>query len=199
MQPLSTASVTDLSLVYGRYKLSGGTNVGPDNRPRDVVESTFQFDYFPIEVLEGFFNAAIEVINAGAFGPPSDYKICTAPPPNYWDGVLVDLAFAMAMEKLLLDYDLWRHRLIFAIGPNEVEGGGGDIVGQLETLKSNAEERANKALDNELFKIGGHYLAPPTSFYYQAVRGYGGSSGAHGIPFSTGRLKGWKPNSWPTG
>jgi hypothetical protein len=191
--------VTDYNAEDGSFKITT-TEIGPDGRERDVVEASFQFDYFPVEVLEAFLNASIEVINAGAFGPPTDFKVCGSAPPAYWDGVLVDLAFAMSMEKLLLDYNLWKHRLVFAVGPNEVEGGGGDIVGQLEMLKQNAEERAYRALDNELFKIGGHYVSPPTAIYFDAIRGYGGStSGAHGIPFSTGRLRGWKPNRWPTG
>lgn len=191
--------ITDYDADAGTLKITG-TEVGADGRPRDVVEATFMFDYFPIEILEGFFNSAIEVINAGAYGPPTDYKICGSAPPNYWDGVMVDLAFAMAMERLLLDYTLWKYRLVFAVGPNDVyEGGGGDVVSNFETLKTNAEERAYRALDNEKFKIGGNYLSPPTAYYFDAIRGFGGSSGAHGIPFSTGRLRGWRPNKWPTG
>ena len=77
----------------------------------------------------------------------------------------------------------------------EVEGGGGDIASQLETLKQNAESRADAAMDNEKFKSG-NYLAPPTVYYFDAIRGMGGSRGLHGIPFLTGRLRGWKPNSY---
>jgi hypothetical protein len=108
---------------------------------------------------------------------------------------MTDLAFAQCMEKLLLDYDLWKPRMIFAIGPNDVYGGGGDITGQLETLKQNAEARADKTMDNEKFKSG-NYLSPPTQFYYDSINGMGGSSSAHGIPFLTGRLRGWHPNQW---
>ena len=70
-----------------------------------------------------------------------------------------------------------------------------NIMSQLETLKSNAEERANNAMQNEKFKTG-NYLSPPTSIYYDSIRGAGGSYGPHGIPFLTGRLRGWKPNKW---
>jgi hypothetical protein len=98
------------------------------------------------------------------------------------------------MEKLLLDYDLWRYRLLFAIGPNEAYGdGGSDISGQLTTLKQNAEERASTAMQNEKFKVG-NYLAPPTQVYFDSIKGIGGSSGAHGVPYISGRLRGWKPN-----
>jgi hypothetical protein len=86
--------------------------------------------------------------------------------------------------------------LIFAIGPNEIEGGGGDVVGQIETLKRNAEERAYKAIDNEKFKMGCHYVSPPTTFYFDSIRGMGSSQGRHGVPFVGGKLRGWKPNNY---
>jgi hypothetical protein len=115
--------------------------------------------------------------------------------PVGWYGVITDLAFAQCMEKLLLDYDLWRYRLLFAIGPNEIESGGGDIAGQIETLKTNAEERANRTMENPKFKCG-NFLSYPTVYYYDGIRGLGGSMGAHGIPFLSGRLRGWKPTQW---
>jgi len=190
-------AVTDVDWVEGTFQ-AGAIEVGADNRPRDNVEATFQFDYFPVDVQEGFLNAAIEVINGGAVGPPTDYKLdgSGTEPPNAWDGVLVDLAYAMCMEKLLLDFDLWKYRLIYAIGPNDVyEGGGGDIASQIETLKQNAEQRAERALENEKFKTG-NYLSPPTVIYYDSIRGFGGSRGmGQGTPVG-GRLNGWKPNKW---
>lgn len=192
--PLGTSDITDFDAKTGKFKLAGGTEVGPDGRSRDVVEVTFQFDYFPVEVLEAFYRNAVQNINAGAYGSPTDFNLDSNFPPDNWDGVMTDMAFAHAMERLLLDYDLWKYRLVFAIGPNEVEGGGGDIVAQIETLKTNAEDRANKALENERFKIGGYYVSPPTTFYFDAIRGLGSSQGRHGIPFSTGRLRGFRPN-----
>jgi hypothetical protein len=187
--PLAAASVTNINYVTGTFQV-GVVDVGLDNRPRDAVEASYWFDYFPVAVLEGFYTAAISIVNTSAFGPPTEYTINSA--PTYWEGVLTDLAFAMCIEKLLLDYDLWRYRLIYAIGPNEIDGGGGDIAGQLETLKSNAEERAYRTLDNEKFKSG-NYLAPPTAAYFASIRG-GTGGGVHGIPYLSGRLRGWKPN-----
>jgi hypothetical protein len=189
--------VTNVDWVNGTFQ-AGVVDVGPDNRPRDNVEATYQFDYFPAPVQEGFLNAAVEVINSTAVGPVTDYKLdgTGTYPPNAWDGVLVDLAYAMCIEKLLLDFDLWKYRLVYAIGPNDVyESGGGDIAGQLTTLKQNSEDRANKAMDNPLFKSG-HYLSPPTIIYYNAIHGLGAASGPHGIPFVGGRLNGWKPNRY---
>ena len=183
--PLLLSDMVDFDAEMGSFKLAGGTELGPDGRPRDTVEVTFQFDYFPPELLEAYLKLAVNNINAGAFGPPTCYGICNNPPPKYWNGVIVDMAFAMMMEKILLDYTLWKWKLVFAIGPNEVENGGGEVVQNIETLKQNAEQRAGRALDNELFKIGGHYTSPPTSFYFQSISGFGGSAS---------RLRGWKPN-----
>lgn len=187
------ATVTDVDYEYGTFQ-AGAVDVGADNKPRDVVEVNYSWDYFPVAILQGFFVAAVSIINMTAIGPPTSYTVDTA--PTAWEGVMTDLAFAMCMEKLLLDYDLWKYRLVFAIGPTDVYGGGGgDITGQLETLKSNAEERANNAMQNEKFKTG-NYLSPPTSIYYDSIRGFGGSMGPHGIPFLTGRLRGYRPNRW---
>lgn len=184
--------VTDISYVYGTFK-AGTPDLDGQRVSRDLLEATYVFDYFPQSVLEGFITAAVSIVNMTGTGSPTSYTVDSA--PVNWEGVIVDLAFAMAVEKLLLDYDLWRYRLVFAIGPNEVEGGGADIVNQLQILKQNAEERANKAMDNPKFKSG-NYLSPPTTLYFSSIRGFGASTGAHGVPFITGRLRGWKSNRY---
>lgn len=155
----------------------------------DNVSARYCFDYFPVGVLAGYIYQSIDNINTSAYGPPTTYTIADA--PTYWDGVIADLTFAMAMERLILDYDLWVGRLIFAIPSVEDSG---DIMGALETLKSNAEERANKTLDNEKFKVA-PYLSPPTANYYAAIRGVG-RSGAHSGASNYGRLRGWRRNKY---
>jgi hypothetical protein len=187
-----TTEVTDISYVYGTFK-AGTPDLDGQRVSRDVLEASYVFDYFTEPVMEGLITAAVSIINTTAVGPPTSYTVDSA--PTNWEGVIVDLAYAMCMEKLLLDYDLWRYRLVFAIGPNEVEGGGGDIASQLTTLKQNAEQRAEKAMENPKFKCG-NYLAPPTNYYFSAIRGFGGSSGAHGVPFVSGSLRGWKSNRY---
>jgi len=189
---LAQSSITNINYTYGTFR-AGTVNVGGDGRARDEVTVTYWFDYFTGPVLEGFYKCAVQIINASAVGPPTSYTVATA--PTHWYGVMTDLVFAQCMEKLLLDYDLWKYRLLFAIGPNEIENGGGDIASQFETLKQNAESRADKAMDNEKFKSG-NYLSPPTAIYYDSIRGAGAGGSAHGIPFLSGRLRGWKPNQW---
>jgi len=166
-------------------------SVGADGRPQDVAELTYRFDYFPIDVLEGMIDHAVDTVNTAAFGSPASYTVDTM--PDYWNGVVSDIVFASCMERLILDFTLWRGRLIFALGPNEVEGGGADMVSQLETLKQNAEERAYRTLDNERFK-NPPLVSPPTQTYYNSVRGVGGGAySPHGIP-GYGRLRGWRSN-----
>ena len=187
------ATVTDINYVNGTFQ-ANPLDIGADTKPRDTVEASYVFDYFTTAILEGLYTAAVSIVNMTAVEPPTSYTIADS--PTNWEGVLTDLAFAMCMEKLLLDYDLWRYRLVFAIGPADLEsGGGGDIANQLTTLKQNAEERANTAMQNEKFKTG-NYLSPPTRFYYQSIRGLGGAAGAHGQPFIGGKLHGWKPTKW---
>lgn len=187
------ATVTSINYTNGTFQ-ANPVDVGADTKARDVIEASYVFDYFTTAILEGLYTAAISIVNMTAVGPPTSYTIDNS--PTNWEGVITDLAFAMCMEKLLLDYDLWRYRLIFAIGPADMEsGGGGDIANQLTTLKTNAEDRANTAMQNEKFKTG-NYLAPPTQFYYSSIRGMGASSGAHGVPFVGGKLHGWKPTRY---
>ena len=179
------AGYTVTSYVYGMIQ-TGAVVSG------DVVNVTYNIDYFPVEVLAGFIMTAVDIVNTSAVGPPTSFTIDTA--PSYWDGVLADLAFALAMERLILDYDLWYGRLIFALGPDQLYEGGGDVVSQLETLKTNAEERANKTLENEKFKVGNHQ-SPPTENYWAAIRGIG-RSGRHVGVVGYGRLRGWRPTKY---
>lgn len=154
------------------------------------VTASYYFDYFPTEVLQGFLTSACNICNsAGNDASPTYYSIDNC--PEYWFGVIVDLAFAMCMERLLLDYDLWKGRLIFAIGADmTLEGNGGDIVGQLQTLKQNAEDRAYKTIDNSVFKAGGRLLSYPTEKYWQAIS----TIGLTGSMYMGGRLRGWRIN-----
>jgi hypothetical protein len=182
-QPVTPTAV---DYIMGNITLTASQDNG------DVVNTTYNIDWFSIGILAGFIFQAIDVINnSGQASSATSYTINDA--PTNWDGVIADLVCAQAMEKLLLDYDLWNGRLIFSIGANNLEDGGGDITSSLETLKANYEERANIALNNEKFKIG-NLLAPPTSTYYAAVRGIG-RGGMHGGA-NYGKLRGWKTNKY---
>lgn len=165
----------------------------PTMQPNDNVYATYNFDYFPIYALEGFIAKSVDIINVAPTGAITDYTIDDA--PSNWDGVISDLAFAMCMEKLILDYDLWKGRLIFAISPQAIsDGSGGDIVSQLETLKRNAEERAFRAFDNPLFKAP-HHLSKPTQYYYESLLVGASSRGQHGMS-GFGKLRGFRLNKY---
>ncbi len=172
----------------GCFELTDDLDIGGNGNTRDVVNVTYQFDYFPVPILKSFVLQAIDNTNSGAVGPPADFDVENM--PDWWRGVVADMAFAMAIEKLILDYDLWKGRLIFAIGPGATyDGDGGDIISQLETLKNNAEQRASKTLDNEKFKVG-NYLSPPTCAYWLGIQGYGGSRNSR----TGGKLRGHRRN-----
>lgn len=160
-----------------------------NGKPAIDVTANYVFDYFPNGVLSGFIQNALGIVNTAVVeSAPTSYTVETF--PEAWGGVLTDLAFALCMERLLLDYDLWKGRLIFAIGADQLlEGAGGDIVGQLTTLKQNSEQRAYRTLENPRFKAG-FYVSAPTPYYWRAVYAPGsiGSSRYQG-----GRLRGWKP------
>lgn len=177
-------AVTPASIDY----ILGEVTLGAATTDQDAINVTYNIDWFSVGILAGFIYQAIDVINnSGQAQSITEYTIDNA--PVNWNGVITDLVVSMCMEKLLLDSDLWYGRVIFSIGADELNQGGGDITGVLETIKTNAEERAKISLDNEKFKIG-NLLAQPTSIYYAAVRGIGGA-GRTG-----GKLRGWKPNRW---
>ena len=187
---LPDSGVSNVNFVRGWFQ-ANPIDLGPDQKSRDTIEATYEWDYFPVPVLKNLLMQALQIVNTSAWGSSTSYDIDTM--PNNWKGVVTDLAFALAIERILLDYDLWKWRLVYAIGPGEVESGGGDIVNQLQTLKQNAEERANKTLENDKFKPG-NCIAYPTVYYYDAVRGVG-IAGGHGIPFVSGsRLNGYVAN-----
>jgi len=182
LNELQIVTPASIDYILGTVTLAAATT------DLDRVTVTYNIDWFPVGVLAGFIYQAIDVINNSGVSSATNYTIADA--PQNWDGVITDLVVAMCMEKLLLDYDLWYGRVIFAIGANELNEGGGDVVGAIETIKGNADERAKTALDNEKFKIG-NLLAPPTQTYYAAVRGIG-RTGAHNY----GKLRGWKSNKY---
>lgn len=156
----------------------------------DVVNVTYNFDYFPVPVLVGFIQNALDIANTAPVGPPTQYTLDGSnDPPAHWNGLITDLAFAIAMERLLLDQTLWVGKLVYAIGDME-SGDSGNIQSLVEALKHNAEDRAAKTMENPLFKVG-QYLAPPTAFYYQAIRGFGGHN-----RIGQGKLRGWKPRTY---
>lgn len=181
----------DSSLYSIDYNM-GIITVSGDYTAGDNISCTYNFDYFPIYFLEGYVIKAVDIINASAQGAPTDYTIDDA--PSIWDGIISDFMLAMCMEKLILDYDLWKGRLIFAIGPQSLAEGGGDVISSLETLKSNAEERAGKALDNDKFKVGA-YLSKPTRYYYNALL-VGSSARAKAGNIAYGKLRGYKMNKY---
>lgn len=172
----------NVNYKMGTFQLNDLVNMG------DNVYLTYNFDYFPAEIIYGFMLQVVDTINTAAYGTPTSYGFENC--PLNWNGVIADLTFARCMEKLILDYDLWSGKVVFALGYMD-DASGGDIVGQLETLKRNAEDRAYKTLENEKFK-NPNYLARPTDIYYNSVRSpfnYNGKAG-------TGRLRGMKINRW---
>lgn len=170
-----------------------GTITIPVATPADSILCTYNFDYFPLYIMEGFIVKAVDIINVAPTGAVTYATIDDA--PTNWDGVICDLVFAMCMERLILDYDLWKGKLIFAISAQGIADGNDNVIAQLETLKRNAEERAFRAFDNPLFKAP-HHLSAPTHYYYEALMvGSGSRTGAHG-GMAYGKLRNFKSNKY---
>ena len=161
-----------------------------DLEPGDSVQATYCFNYFPQAILEGFIYRSIVVANTAGNGNTTTYTIKDI--PDGWLGIIADLVVSMCMEKLILEYDLWKGRLIFAISNNGIYEGSDNIVSQLELVKHNAEERAYMSLNNPKLRAA-NYLAGPTEHYYEALL-IGSSARYKNGSMSYGPLRGAKFN-----
>ena len=155
----------DRSMFTIDHKM-GKVSFNFDLEDGDNVQATYCFNYFPFYVLDGFILRAVDTANNGGVGSATDYTIDTM--PASWLSIVADLVLSMCMEKLILEYDLWKGRLIFAIAGNGFYEGSDNIVSQLETIKHNSEDRAYKQLENPKFKAP-EALATPTDHYYEAL------------------------------
>ena len=156
----------------------------------DEVMATYCFNYFPFPVLSGFIQSAIVTLNTAGQGQTTSYTVESI--PKEYLGVVAQLVVARCMEKLILEYDLWKGRLIFAISNNGIYDGSDSIVSQLETVKRNVEDQAYLTLNNPQFRapIG---LAKPTSHYWEALLAGSSARYKNGNP-SYGPLRGAKFN-----
>lgn len=158
--------------------INGIVTLNIDLEPGDNVQCSYNFCYFPLYQLEGYITRALSVCNTAGDSMYTEYTLDNA--PAIFDGIMADLSISMCMEKLLLDYDLWKGRLIFAIGAESLYSGSDNISGQLETIKRNCEERAYKSLDNPKLRVG-QVLSYPTRWYWEAIHsGIGLRGGMHG-------------------
>lgn len=189
-----------IPLDPSRYSVDytmGRITLGFELTPGDSVMATYCFDYFPVHVLQGYIQRAVVTMNTAGNSMPTNYTYDTI--PEGWLGIVADLVVAMCMERLILDYDIWKGRLIFAIDTNALYNGGDNIVSQLETVKHNAEDRAYRSLDNAKLRVGG-YVAKPTKYYYESLLTGSAMRYKNGNP-SYGALRGAKFNkfggNWP--
>ncbi len=179
----------DSSMFVPDYVM-GRMTLNFDLTPGDSIQATYCFNYFPQVVLEGFIQRAVIVVNTAGNGTTTSYTIENV--PDSYLGVIADIVVSMCMERLILDYDLWKGRLIFAISQNSLYDGSDNIVSQLETVKKNAEERAYLTLNNPKFRAPNR-LAKPTDHYYEALL-IGSSARYKNGNFTYGALRGAKFN-----
>lgn len=183
----------DIALKKELYEIdyeNGLVSLKFDIMPGDIVMASYNFNYFPSFLLEGYIERSLGTVNTAGEGAISNYTIDTA--PVEYDSIIADLSLAQCFEKLILDYDIWKGRLIYAISPEGIYSGSDNIISQLELLKRNCEDRAYKSLDNPLFR-NKPMLKKPTRAYYQSILfGAGLRVGEHGGFY--GKTRGMKIN-----
>lgn len=184
--PLDVSEYT-VDLQYSIFKFNFATTT------RDSFEIIYSFDYFPSHVLYGFLERAVSELNVGPVGTPTSYTFETA--PQFYNGLIANYAYVFCLDKLILDYNLWRGRLVFALPPQALADGSGDVISQLQSLRSNAWQRISIALNNAKLKAP-QYLAHPTALYYQGISPLGRYSGASGKGFNGGKLRGLRINRY---
>lgn len=139
----------------------GKITLGFGLMPGDNLQATYCFNYFPLEVLQGFIQRAVIVANTAGNSATTSYTIENIPDDRL--GVLADLVIAMCMEKLILEYDLWKGRLIFAVPAGKLYRGRGKIVSQLKAVGRNSERRAWMSLNNPAFRTAALPETPAAS------------------------------------
>lgn len=169
--------------VYMKFDCSDGDN----------VMCTYNFDYFPSKMLYGFLQRAVSQINAGPVGTMTSYTFDNC--PSFWDGLIADFAYVYCLDKLILDYDIWKGRLIFAIGPQGLAEGNDNIISQLESQRSSAWDRINITLNNPKFKAK-QSLAYPTIHYIEGISPMGRYPGLSGNGIVGGRFRGLRINRY---
>ena len=184
--PLDKSEYT-VDLQYSIFKFNFATTT------RDSFEIIYSFDYFPSHVLYGFLQRAVSELNVGPVGTPTSYTFETA--PQFYNGLIANYAYVFCLDKLILQYNIWKGRLVFALPPQSLADGSGDIISQLQSLRSNAWQRISIALNNAKLKAP-QYLAHPTALYYQGISPLGRYSGASGKGFNGGKLRGLKINRY---
>ena len=157
----------------------------------DNIMCTYNFDYFPSHVLYGFLKRAVSQINAGPVGTMSQYTLETC--PEYWNGLIADYAYTYCLDKLILQYDIWKGRLVFAIGPQGLADGNDNIISQLESQRNAAWDRINITINNPKFKAK-EALAYPTQYYIDGISPMGRYPGLSGRGITGGKLRGLRIN-----
>lgn len=153
----------------------------------DNIMCTYNFNYFPSHILYGFIQRAVSQLNTGPIGTMSQYTFENC--PIYWDGLIADYVYTYCLDRLILDYDIWKGRLIFAIGPQGLADGSDNIISQLESQRSAAWERINLTINNPKFKAK-QTLAYPTRYYIDGISPFGRYPGLSGHGVAGGRFRG---------
>lgn len=153
----------------------------------DNIMCTYNFDYFPSHVLHGFLQRAVSQINAGPVGTMSNYTLQNC--PQYWDGLIADYAYTYCLDRLILDYDIWKGKLIFSISPQGLADGSDNIISQLQSQRSSAWQRINITINNPKFKAK-QALAYPTQHYIDGISPFGRYPGMSGNGVTGGRFRG---------
>lgn len=179
----------DASNYYIDYEM-GKITFNDDLTTGDEIMATYCFNYFPYHVLLGFIKSSIGIYNSAGQGQTTSYTIDDIPEEHL--GVISNLVIGKCMEKLILEYDLWKGRLIFAISNNGIYDGSDSIVSQLESVKNAAEDQAYKSLENPKLRASNR-LAKPTDHYYEALLAGSSARYKNGSP-SYGPLRGAKFN-----
>jgi hypothetical protein len=178
LQVGTEADAGELTIIDNKRGLF---NVTPALDRGETLYVSYYFDYFPDWVLYGIFKEAMGIINA--YEPASMYTIDSY--PQNWDGLLVEMAYVICVERLMLDTTLWAPRLIFA-SPDEVLN---SLSSAIDAIRSRLETTIPMMKRMP-------YVSAPTWAYYDAIRMGGSRAGFHGESGGYGKTRGIKINRW---
>ncbi len=159
------------------YGSEGTFSISTDDGNKDFF-ATYEFNYFPSELLLQFLQLSMAELNASADTSAyvTNYTLESA--PDYFDGPLAVGTLAKAFRKLSTDTMLWKN---FLIWPN------GDVAQQVAA--ATAQEYLAMFMELRLGAKRGKFIARPSQAY-EAFR----NTGFGGINAFTGKWRGLEVN-----
>lgn len=128
------SEILAVTIDYTVNLVAGTINLTTPLPPGDEIDAYYYFRYFTNSELASFIELTLRDLNSRK--PATAFTIETA--PLEWDGAIVLGAYLKCLQRLLMDFNLWRPFLIF-VDMNA----GGAFRDQISSLFSSTQTEFN--------------------------------------------------------